>query len=119
VTVARRDTGEKSSFGFDAIEGALDDLLMEVQRGLFEDALAFRDANTHEAASFDELRSVIADAGGFVSGAWCESAECEATVKAETTATIRFVPLEREDPGAACVVCGRRGLDRATWAKAY
>ena len=119
VTVARRDTGEKSSFGFDTIEGTLDDLLMQVQRGLYDDALAFREANTHEVASYDELSSAIVDAGGFVTGAWCESPECEAKVKADTKATIRFVPLEREDPGAACVVCGEPGLDRATWARAY
>ena len=47
VTVARRDTGEKSTLGFDAVESALDDLLADIQRGLFDDALAFRDANSH------------------------------------------------------------------------
>ena len=109
VTVARRDTGEKSTLGFDAVESALDDLLADIQRGLFDDALAFRDANTHEAATYDELRAAITDAGGFVTGAWCGSADCEAKVKADTKATIRFLPLETEDPGAACSVCGRAG----------
>ena len=37
----------------------------------------------------------------------------------ETKATIRFLPLEPEDPGAACVVCGEPGVDTATWAIAY
>jgi prolyl-tRNA synthetase len=119
ATVARRDTGEKTTYGFDAIEAALDELLSDVQRSLFDDALAFREANSHRAASYDELREALADAGGFVTGAWCERAECEATVKADTKATIRFVPLEREDPGAACVVCGEPGVDTATWAIAY
>ena len=27
--------------------------------------------------------------------------------------------LEQEDPGAACVVCGKPGTERATWAKSY
>ena len=107
VTVARRDTGEKSTLGFDAVESALDDLLADIQRGLFDDAAAFRDENTHEAATYDELRAAITDAGGFVTGAWCGSADCEAKVKADTKATIRFLPLETEDPGAACSVCGR------------
>jgi len=70
-------------------------------------------------ASYDELRSAIDDPGGFVVGAWCGDPECEARVKAETKATIRFVPLEPEDPGAPCVVCGRPGVDTATWALAY
>jgi len=119
ATVARRDTGEKTTYGFDAIEGTLDDLLADVQRGLFDDAVAFRHANSHRAGSYDELRSTLTDAGGFVTGAWCESPDCEAKVKAETKATIRFLPLERQDPEAACVVCGQPGVDTATWAIAY
>jgi prolyl-tRNA synthetase len=119
VTVARRDTGEKSTIGLDAVEGALDDLLGQIQRGLFDDAVAFRDSHMSRVTSYDELRAAIADPGGFVVGAWCGDAECESRVKAETKATIRFVPLEPEDPGAPCVVCGRPGVDTSTWALAY
>jgi prolyl-tRNA synthetase len=119
ATVARRDTGEKTSYGFDAIEGTLDDLLASVQRGLFEDAVAFRAANSHRASTYDELRAALTDQGGFVTGPWCEGEDCEAKVKADTKATIRFVPLERTDPGAPCAVCGRPGVDTATWAIAY
>jgi prolyl-tRNA synthetase len=89
------------------------------QQALFDDAAAFREANSHRASSFDELRGLITDAGGFVTGAWCGDPECEAKVKAETKATIRFLPLEAKDPGAPCVVCGRPGVDEATWAIAY
>ena len=119
VTVARRDTGEKSTLGFDAVEGALDDLLADIQRGLFADALAFREANSRQASSYDELRAAITEAGGFVTGGWCGSADCEAKVKGETKATIRFLPLEPVDPGAPCAVCGTAGVDTATWAIAY
>ena len=88
-------------------------MLVDIQRALFDDAVAFRDANTHEAATYDELRTAILDAGGFVTGGWCGSPECE------TKATIRFLPLETEDPGAPCAVCGQPGTERATWAVAY
>ena len=54
-----------------------------------------------------------------MTAAWCGDAACEAQVKADTKATIRFLPLEPEDPGAPCVVCGRPGIDTATWAIAY
>jgi prolyl-tRNA synthetase len=94
-------------------------MLDEVQRGLFDDAAAFREANSHRASNFDELMQLITDAGGFVSGPWCGDADCEAQVKAATKATIRFVPLEPKDPGAPCVVCGRSAVDDATWAIAY
>ena len=119
VTVVRRDAGDKTAVAMDAIAGRLPTLLDEIQRGLFDDAVAFREANTHRASSYDELRSLIADQGGFVIAAWCGDAACEAQVKADTKATIRFLPLEPEDPGELCVVCGRPGIDTATWAIAY
>jgi prolyl-tRNA synthetase len=119
VTVARRDTGEKSTLGFDVVAGALGDLLVDIQRALFDDAVAFRDANTHEAATYEELSAALVDAGGFVTGGWCGSPECEAKVKADTKATIRLLPLETEDPGAPCALCGQPGTEHATWAVAY
>jgi len=119
ITVTRRDTGEKQELGLDGADGAIEGLLDAAQQALFDDAAAFREANSHRASSFDELRALITDAGGFVTGAWCGDPECEAKVKAETKATIRYVPLEAKDPGAPCVVCGRPGVDEATWAIAY
>jgi prolyl-tRNA synthetase len=89
------------------------------QAALLADATAFRDANTHEAPDFDTLKEGVEAEGGFWVGSWCADAACEEKVTAETKATIRVLPLEREDPGAGCLVCGRPGTERATWAKAY
>jgi prolyl-tRNA synthetase len=119
ITITRRDTGEKQELGLEGADGAIEGLLDAAQQGLFADAVAFREANSHRASGFDELKQLITDAGGFVTGSWCGDAECEAKVKAETKATIRFLPLEVQDPGAPCVVCGRPGVDEATWAIAY
>ena len=52
-------------------------------------------------------------------GGWCGDAECEAKVKAETKATIRFLPLEPEAPDGPCVVCAQAAVDTAAWAIAY
>ena len=118
VTVVRRDVGGKTAVPLSGAADVLTGLMPEIQQALFDDAVAFRDANTHEVASLDDLRGA-AEAGGFAVGAWCGDDACEATAKAETKATIRFLPLEREDPGASCAVCGQPGLERATWAIAY
>ena len=119
VTIARRDTGDKVAVGLRTAGAWLLEAMDQIQQALFDDAVAFRDANTRAAANYDELRAAITDAGGFVTGAWCGSPDCESKVKAETKATIRFLPLETEDPGAACTVCGSAGVERATWAVAY
>jgi hypothetical protein len=29
------------------------------------------------------------------------------------------LPLEREDPGGRCSICGAPGAERAIWARAY
>jgi prolyl-tRNA synthetase len=93
--------------------------LASVQRELFADALAYREANTHEIGSFDAFATGVAEHGGFWIGAWCGDSACEAEISAKTKASIRFLPLEPRDPGAACIHCGGPGVDVATWARAY
>jgi prolyl-tRNA synthetase len=119
VTIARRDTGEKSAVGLDAAAAELTALQDEIQRSLFDDALAFREAHTTRVRSYDELREAIEDPGGFVIGGWCGDAECENKVKAEMKATIRFLPFEPEPADGPCVVCGQAAVDTAAWAIAY
>ena len=65
------------------------------------------------------LATGLEERGGFWVGAWCGDAACEAEISAKTKATIRFLPLEPADPGAACVHCGKPGTEVATWARAY
>jgi prolyl-tRNA synthetase len=119
VTIVRRDTGGKSAVGLDAVATTLTGLQDEIQRALFDDALAFRDAHTTHVRSYDELRDAIEDPGGFVIGGWCGDAECEGKVKAETKATIRFLPFEPEPTDGPCVVCAQAAVDTAAWAIAY
>jgi prolyl-tRNA synthetase len=119
VTVVRRDTGAKSAVGMEATAKTLAALQDEIQRALFDDALAFREAHTTRVGSYDELRAAIEDPGGFVFGGWCGDAACEAKVKAETKATIRFLPFEPEPTDGPCVVCSQASVDTAAWAIAY
>ena len=86
---------------------------------LFADAVAFREANSHTIGTFDDFARGVDEDGGFWIGAWCGDDACEAEISAKTKATIRFLPIEREDPAAACVHCGKAGTEIATWARAY
>jgi prolyl-tRNA synthetase len=90
-----------------------------VQQQLLADALAFREAHTLVAGGYDELREFLASAGGFGVGGWCGDPACEERVKADTRATIRCLPIEREPVEGRCVVCGRPAVERATWAQSY
>lgn len=119
VVIARRLEGDKVEVSMEEVVPGMPERLASAQRGLYADALAYREANTHEITSFDAFASGIEEQGGFWRGAWCGEGSCEAEITAKTKATIRFLPIEPTDPGAACIHCGRPGVDVATWARAY
>ena len=111
--------GDKEEIPLPELAGGMTARLASVQQALYDDALAFRDANTHEITSFDAFAKGVEERGGFWVGAWCGDAACEAEISARTKATIRFLPVEARAPDAACVLCGSPGTDLATWARAY
>jgi prolyl-tRNA synthetase len=111
--------GDKEEIPLAELAGGMTARLASVQQALYDDALAFREANTHEITSFDAFATGVEERGGFWVGAWCGDSACETEISARTRATIRFLPLEVSDPGTACVHCGRPGAEVATWARAY
>jgi len=117
--LASRLGGPKEEVALADVAGGIAGRLASVQSALFDDALAFREANTHEITSFDAFAEGIDEQGGFWVGAWCGEASCEEEVAARTKATIRFLPIDPTPPGGPCVHCGRPGADVATWARAY
>jgi len=119
VVAARRDTGEKGPIPVAALGEEIPRLLREIQRSLYADAERFREDHTTRVSSFEELRAALDDRGGFALGPWCGDPECEAKVKAETKATIRYLPLDPIEVGGGCVVCGRDAVEEAAWAQAY
>ena len=119
AVVVSRLGGEKEQVQLGGLAAGITDRLALIQRDLYADAAAFRESNTHRAGSFDELAAGVEGSGGFWVGAWCGDAACEAEVAARTKATIRFLPIEPTDPGGECILCGKPGIDVATWARAY
>jgi prolyl-tRNA synthetase len=119
AVLASRLGGEKEQVPLADIAPGMAARLASVQRELFADALAYREANTHEISSFDAFAAGVEERGGFWIGAWCGDGGCEAEISARTKASIRFLPLEPQDPGAGCMHCGKPGVDVATWARAY
>jgi prolyl-tRNA synthetase len=120
VTVARRDTGAKTTVALTAVARELARLLADIQRSLLASALAERDRRTACPESYDEMIAYLRAASGFARAGWCGGAECEARVKAESSATIRVLPLDGS-PGASgrCICCGGPAESVAVWAQAY
>jgi prolyl-tRNA synthetase len=119
ATLVPRLTGEKEEVPLPKLGDRVRDALDAAQRGLLEDATAFRDRHTFRPKDLGEMAELLRDPGGFMLTGWCGSDECEAKVKAETKATLRYLPLEPSPPDAPCVVCGNPAVDEASWALAY
>ena len=119
VTVVRRDGDGRSQLPLDGVAAVVPDLLGDIQRSLFEQAQAFQFAHTAEIEDRHQLFAYLSAGRGFAVAPWCGHESCEAEVKGSTSATIRLLTLEAEDPGAPCAVCGRPGTETATWAQAY
>jgi prolyl-tRNA synthetase len=117
VKVDERVAGQKEPMPLSGLADTLARKLGETQRAMYAAAEVFRAANTHDVDDYGDLTTLM-DQGAFVRAHWCEGPECEAKIKADTTATIRCIPEELRGPGK-CVVCGADSPGRVIVAKAY
>jgi prolyl-tRNA synthetase len=120
VFAARRDTRAKASIPMAGLTDSIKALLDEIQASLLARARAFREEHTTTADNYDDFKASMEGRPGFVISPWCEEAQCEADIKAETQATIRNIPTGyAQAPGKACIKCGKPGKVSAWFAKAY
>jgi prolyl-tRNA synthetase len=122
VLIARRDTREKIGVPMEGLTARLLELLDDVQRTLFERAVAFRDEHTQPAGNYDELKAAMEGRPGFVLAPWCGEAACEAQIKTDTQATIRNIPLDAPPSDISqrtCVRCDAPARYIARFAKSY
>ena len=119
VVVVRRDTNEKIFVPVIELRNKINNLLVVMQKELFDKAKAMREENTFMIDDYNEFKKVIDNPGGFLKSHWCGSAECEQKVKDDTKATIRLIPFEQKNEQGKCIVCGENSEGRVVFAKAY
>jgi prolyl-tRNA synthetase len=98
-------------------------ILDELQKALYEAALARREANTVSIDSWKDFTDVFDGAGSkFVYAHWDGTTETELAIKEETKATIRCIPLAGQGapPEAGkCIKTGRPSAQRVLFSKNY
>lgn len=120
VTVVRRLDRLKKPVPLTELGMTVPAMLDHIQTALRQRALDFRERNTERVDSFDGLVQFFRDRVGFVISPWCERAEDEAKVKAETGgATTRVILGKPAGTDAACAICGRPATVEVAWGKAY
>jgi len=119
VELARRDTLEKSFVPQDQLAQLIPSLLEEMQAGLFNKALQFRDEHITEVNSFEEFKEVLENKGGFIAAHWDGTAASEEAIKQATKATIRCIPYGAKEEEGCCIYSGEKSSKRVLFAKAY
>ena len=119
IEVVRRDTLEKIKIKISIVVETVESLLREIQKSLFNNALAFRDKKITLVDSFDDFQSVLSSHGGFISAHWDGTIETEEFIKKKTKATIRCIPYNNNYEDGICVYSGNPSKQRVLFAKAY
>jgi prolyl-tRNA synthetase len=120
VAVARRDIPGKAGKSFVPQAGLaayLEGLLAEIQQGLYDRALRFREEHTFTAANYDELKEAVER--GFARCYWAGTTDDEKRIQDETKATIRVIPLEQSGQTGKCVLTGKETTQQVIFARAY
>ncbi len=117
--VARRDEKTKASTSLDGLTDYVSNLLDEIQKNMYNKALAFRDASITKVDSWEEFVSTLDGKGGFVAAHWDGTAETEDKIKEMTKATIRCIPLNNEQEAGKCILTGNPSTQRVLFARAY
>lgn len=123
--VARRDTGEKTTVSLTEAAAQIIQALKVQQQALYDNALAFREANTRRVNTWAQFEEAFAVEGGagFIVAHWDGTTETEKLISEKTKATIRCIPLEPLHPDDAlpgeCILTGKPSKQRVVFAKAY
>jgi prolyl-tRNA synthetase len=120
VVLARRDKPGKEGKSFvpqTGLSEAVAQSLDVIQKALYERALNFRNANTAEPGNYGQFQTAVEK--GFAYAFWCGSAQCEQSIKDETKATLRCIPVDQPEAKGDCIHCGKPAGEKGYFAKAY
>ncbi|PYL65752.1 MAG: proline--tRNA ligase, partial [Verrucomicrobia bacterium] len=128
VTVSRRDqpVKAKESMVMEEFVKRAPEILMSIQKNLYERAQKFRDDNTRKIDNKKDFYDFFTPKnsakpeihGGFALAHWNGSRQIEDQIKNDLKVTIRLIPFGDSETGR-CIFTGEESLRRVIWAKAY
>ncbi|MFT5777468.1 MAG: prolyl-tRNA synthetase [Crocinitomicaceae bacterium] len=119
IEVARRDEKTKEVLEYNGVEDVIEKLLVAIQDNLLDRAMKFRADNMQTVDSYDEFKTKLEAKPGFFLAHWDGTKETEDKIKQDTKATIRCIPLDREEEEGKCMVTGNKSAGRVIFAKSY
>ena len=67
----------------------------------------------------EEAKKLQQENGGFIKTMWCGDVECEKKMKEEAGMSSRCMPMEQENLGDVCPICGKPAKTMIYWGVAY
>ncbi len=129
VEVSRRDQPIKSkeSMSIQEFAAQAPEMLMSIQKNLYDRAQKFQEENTRVIESKKEFYDFFTPEnpgkpeihGGFALAHWNGSREIEEQIKNDLKVTIRAIPLDDSSEAGQCIFTGEPSARRVIWAKSY
>jgi len=126
VTIANRLTRQKQVVQVADLPRFVNRELDSFQNELFARAKQSVKSRTYTPASYDEFKQIMAEKRGYLEAFWCEDPSCESSIKTETKASTRVLPLEEKakkgSPAKSkgkCIYCGKPAKNRWLFAQSY
>jgi prolyl-tRNA synthetase len=120
MVLKRRFDREKSTVSLSELSSQwLRARMDQIQGAMFEKAKVFLDQNTRSASSYDEMKQILAEQGGFVRAWFKPGKEAEAKIKEQTKATVRCIPLDQPGGTGPCILTGESIDTQVLFAQAY
>ena len=117
VLVRRDDIKNKLSVPLAECVAKCQSMLEEMQAAMFKKAKDFRDANTFEVNTYDEMKARAND--GFLLAHWNGDPKIEKQIKDETKLTTRNRPFSLKQEPGKCIVTGEPSVGRIVFSMAY
>ena len=103
----------------DASSAWLNEKLNAAHAALFERARQYREANTTWADTYDQMKQILKDKGGFVRCYFKPGIEAEARIKDQTKATVRCIPFDQPGTTGKDIYTGEETSIQVLFAQAY
>ncbi len=117
--LVRRDNREKTVQGLGELESAIEAMLRDFGKAIYDKALKNLEGNIVSASTIDEMKEAIKDKPRFVKAMWCGDQACEEAIKEQTGMPSRCIPFEQEQVGDVCPVCGKPAKHMVVYGIAY
>ena len=117
--LVRRVDGVKTVVSLDNLEAAVAEQLEQAHIEMYNKAKKNLQDNIYEAYSLEEAKAIQQEKGGFIKTMWCGELECELKMKEEAGMSSRCMPLEQENLGDVCPICGKPAKHSIYWGVAY